>query len=325
MYDKTDEIASQRKLFLFPERGVYCFLDALCSRPQNKSLSVSATQRELVVNGLSPYSKYFVLFTPRDQIGLGPDGFNGSVCTKPGTPTAAPNIALISFTNTSATFNLSAGDITPLSDNSFSCPGSYKPPEHLFGPFLGFRLALEMLFFRSVVNVTLLNNQTESYTIEQLLPHTSYRVNVSISNGRTFGPPSVLNFTTREGLPDPPLLQVESRSTDSFRVSLTSSDNRGVVLGYLIKWAECSNSSVVGLAETQEAYFAIQGLRNATCYQMQAAARTSVGLGDFSLLTQDFTSCPGRFVPSHFTLVDLQYFLVLSNLRVISSINLQNG
>ncbi|VDK34406.1 unnamed protein product [Taenia asiatica] len=142
----------------------------------------------------------------------------------------------------------------------------------------------------------------KSYTIEQLLPHTSYRVNVSISNGRTFGPPSVLNFTTREGLPDPPLLQVESRSTDSFRVSLTSSDNRGVVLGYLIKWAECSNSSVVGSAETQEAYFAIQGLRNATCYQMQAAARTSVGLGDFSLLTQDFTSCPGRFVPSHFTL-----------------------
>ncbi|KAL5109470.1 Receptor-type tyrosine-protein phosphatase gamma [Taenia crassiceps] len=260
--------------------------------PQNKSFSVSSTQRELVVNSLTPYSKYFVRFTPRDQIGLGPDTFSDSVCTKPGTPTAAPNITLISFTNTSATFNLSAGDITPLSDDSFFCPGSYKPPEHLFGPFLGFRLALEMLFFRNAVNVTLLSNKTESYTMEQLLPHTSYRVNVSISNGRTFGPPSVLNFTTREGLPDPPLLQVESRSTDSFQVSLTSSDNRGIVLGYLIKWTECSNSSAVASAETKEAYFAIQGLRNATCYQMQAAARTSVGLGGFSLLTQDFTSCP---------------------------------
>lgn len=124
---------------------------------------MSATQKELVVNGLSPYSKYFVRFTPRDQIGPGPDTFSDSVCTKPGTPTAAPSVTLISFTNTSATFNLSAGDITSLGDDSFFCPGSYKPPEHLFGPFLGFRLALEMLFFRSVVNVTLLNNQTEVF------------------------------------------------------------------------------------------------------------------------------------------------------------------
>ncbi|EUB58162.1 Guanine nucleotide-binding protein G(s) subunit alpha [Echinococcus granulosus] len=270
--------------------------------PQNKSSSVSAAQQKLVVNGLSPYSKYFVRLTPRDPIGLGPVSLNGSVCTKPGTPTAAPNITLTSFTNTSATFNLSAGDITPLSDNSFSCPGSYKPPEHLFGPFFGFRLALEMLFFRKTINVTLINNQTESYTVEQLLPYTSYRVNVSIYNGRTFGPPSVLNFTTREGLPDPPLLQVESRSIDSLRVSLTSSDNRGVVLGYLIKWTECSNSSTVASAETEETYFAIQGLRNATCYQMQAAARTSVGLGDFSLLTQDFTSCPDFPPPTLFNI-----------------------
>ncbi|VDM16635.1 unnamed protein product [Hydatigera taeniaeformis] len=268
------------------------FYEVQVKGPQNKSVNVSAKQQDLVVNGLRPYSKYFVRFTPGDQVGLGPNSFNGGICTKPGTPTAAPNITLISFTNTSATFNFSAGDITPVNDNIFSCPGSYEPPEHLFGPFLGFKLALETLFFKSDITFKSLDNRTESHTMDKLSPYTSYRVNVSIFNGRTSGPPAVLNFTTLEGLPDPPLLQVEFRSTNSFQISLISSNKHGIVLGYLIKWTECSNSSAEASAETKETHYTIQGLRNATCYHMRAAARTSVGLGDFSPLTPDFTSCP---------------------------------
>lgn len=47
-------------------------------------------------------------------------------------------------------------------------------------------------------------------------------------------------------------------------------------------------------AETEDSYFDIKGLRNATCYRLAAAARTSVGMGNLSPLTEGFTTCSGE-------------------------------
>ncbi|VDD82139.1 unnamed protein product [Mesocestoides corti] len=240
---------------------------------------------------------YFIRLTPRDPVGVGPKPLTTSVCTGPGIPTVIPNVTLTSITNTSATFNLSLDGITP-SNSTSDCPGSYKPYEYLAGPFHGFLLTVETTSPRSTVKLLRINNRTKSYTVPHLTPFTQYRVNVSVSNGRTFGLPAVLNFTTKEGFPDPPRIHVESRSTNSLRLSFVSSNSRGVVLGYRIKWAECSNSSTTKSDESKEAYFIITGLRNSTCYQMQASSQTSVGYGNYSSLTQDFTLCPDFPAPN---------------------------
>ncbi|VUZ48920.1 unnamed protein product [Hymenolepis diminuta] len=272
---------------------------------QNETVNVSAVERRLTIDGLDPYSKYFVSLTPYDKLGAGVETWNESICTDSGVPTATPTLTLDSFTNTSVSLNFSAGEISSIPDGPFTCPGTLSPRKHLNGPFKGYRLTLEALSFKSIINMTV-NNQTESYTLNRLLPYTSYRVNLSLSNGRKFGPPKTLNFTTLEGVPEPPSLQVESRSTDSIRVSFSSSDNRGIVLGYYLRWAECSNSSTVDSAETEDSYFDIKGLRNATCYRLAAAARTSVGMGNLSPLTEGFTTCSAFSAP------------ILSNISAIS-------
>ncbi|KAM3177321.1 hypothetical protein ACTXT7_004786 [Hymenolepis weldensis] len=272
---------------------------------RNETVNVSAIERRLTIDGLDPYSKYFVSLTPYDQLGAGVEMWNESICTDSGVPTATPILTLDSFTNTSVSLNFSAGEISPIPDGPFTCPGTLSPRRHLNGPFRGYRLTLEALSFKSIINMTM-NDQAESYTLNRLLPYTSYRVNLSLSNGRKFGPPKTLNFTTLEGVPEPPSLQVESRSTDSIRVSFSSSDNRGIVLGYYLRWAECSNSSTVDSAETEDSYFDIKGLRNATCYRLAAAARTSVGMGNLSPLTEGFTTCSAFSAP------------ILSNISAIS-------
>ncbi|KAM7536152.1 hypothetical protein Aperf_G00000090774 [Anoplocephala perfoliata] len=265
--------------------------------PQNKSVNVSATDQRLIVGGLNAYSRYSINLTPYDRLGPGAEKWNDSICTDPGVPTASPKLTLGSFTNISVTLNFSAGEISPVLDHPFACPGSYSPSEHLHGPFHGYLLSLEALSSKAALNRTI-DNQTESYTLNQLLPYTPYRVNLSLSNGLRLGPPAVLKFTTLEGVPEPPSLEVESRTTDSLRVSFSSKNNQGVVLNYFLKWAECSNSSTGDSVETRNSYFDIVGLRNATCYRLAVAARTSAGMGNLSPLTEGFTTCPAFSAPT---------------------------
>ncbi|VDO05974.1 unnamed protein product [Rodentolepis nana] len=263
---------------------------------RNETFNVSAIERTFTIDGLDPFSKYFVSLTPYDQLGKGIETWSEIICTDPGIPTATPIFTLDSFTNTSVSLNFSVGEISPIPDGPFTCPGAFSPRGHLNGPFRGYLLTLEALSFKSTINLTM-DNQTESYTVDRLLPYTLYRANLSLSNGRNFGPPKTLNFTTLEGVPEPPSLQVESRSTNSLRVSFTSSNNRGIVLGYYLKWTECSNSSTVNSAETKDSYLDITGLRSATCYRLAAAARTSVGMGSLSPLTEGFTTCSAFSAP----------------------------
>lgn len=63
---------------------------------------------------------------------------------------------------------------------------------------------------------------------------------------------------------------------------------------FSFQWAECSNASTVDSAETTGSYLDIKGLRSATCYRLAASARTSVGMGPLSPLTESFTTCSGK-------------------------------
>lgn len=129
-------------------------------RSQNETVNVSAIERRLTIDGLDPYSKYFVSLTPYDQLGAGVETWNESICTDSGVPTATPTLTLDSFTNTSVSLNFSAGEISPIPDGPFTCPGTFSPRKHLNGPFKGYRLTLEALSFKSIINMTM-NNQTE--------------------------------------------------------------------------------------------------------------------------------------------------------------------
>ncbi len=195
---------------------------------------MSAISGSATINGLLPYSMYNVTIVASNPLGNGTTSVNGSACTSPGSPTIKPNVTLTSNGNTTASLNLVIPQMN-IDKSADACPESHLPREYLHGPFHGYRLTVETLNPPKVVKTVSIDNKTKTHEVSQLTPYTNYRVNVSVSNGRIFGPPASVNFTTAEGLPEPPHVIIEGQTVNSIKVQVIASDNRGNITGYRIK------------------------------------------------------------------------------------------
>ncbi len=105
-------------------------------------IKTSASKGYIVFTDLKPYTKYSIVLQGFDEIGPGPPSKVLTKCTSPGTPTLAPNITLLSVTNSSAILRFHAPNVSQIADvdRDKYCPGSLMPLEYLNGPFVCFKV-----------------------------------------------------------------------------------------------------------------------------------------------------------------------------------------
>ncbi|XP_076012531.1 neurofascin homolog (chicken) a isoform X2 [Genypterus blacodes] len=126
-----------------------------------------------------------------------------------------------------------------------------------------------------------------SGSLDDLVPFSQYKMFMVVANNRYEGPPSnTVNFTTKEGVPDPPkFFRINRRSADTIHLEWDKPlEPNGNLIGYQLKYRTI-NGSKMGRAQLLTFYpnetdYTLQLPDRSTRYKFFLSALTQVGAGE---------------------------------------------
>ncbi|XP_046858727.1 uncharacterized protein LOC124452186 [Xenia sp. Carnegie-2017] len=148
-----------------------------------------------------------------------------------------------------------------------------------------------VVIFEKTWKATLL----KPYKVENLVPYTTYVVNVTVGNSEGFGRSTTASFRTVEDVPEGPPLNIKFVAISSTSLSVTweppDVDKRnGKIVSYTVSMTQLENETCSMNYTTKEQRLDINNVKQETKYYVRVLASTIVGSGIYSNGTWVFTN-----------------------------------
>lgn len=254
---------------------------------EGRSLTVGSIFNSTKIGKLHPYTKYQVRVFARNGLGRSiPSESSDFQLTKSEAPSGAPTII--------RAYSLSPHVIRVVWE---------QPPENMTnGELSGYELIYGIRGEDTVQPISVNDASKTSIELHGLRPYTLYNIVVKAFNKVGTGPDGVVLCQTSEGLPSRPrIIHCTHIYSSSLRVNWEApTELNGKLLGYQLVWRYNGENFTKNITKklTDPMTALVTGLKPYTQYNIQVAAITGGGRGNFSDVYPALTDVSGPSAPN---------------------------